>query len=108
MSRIRKTTDLPVEMKDMTIGQLVNECDEFSVKGNTLTMKKVTTDGIFSVEYKNYAGVSSIRQMKAPQYQEKKDYRQAILEMKNEGMTQKEIANALDISQSYVSQLLRK
>ena len=105
---IIKKTEIPVEMKSMTLEQIVESCDEFSIKGNTMLMKKVMPEGVFSIEYKNYAGVSSIRQMKAPSYQEKKDYREAIVEMKREGMTQTEIANALDISQSYVSKLLKK
>lgn len=107
-NRITKRTNLPANMKNMTIQQLVESCDEFSVKGNVVTMKKTTDEGIFSVEYKNYAGASSVRQVSAPNYQSKKDYTEIVHEMKRDGMTQNEIANALGISQAYVSKLLKR
>lgn len=105
--KIIRKTNLPSHMKEMTIQELVDACDEINIKGNVVTMKKITEEGIFSVEYKAYAGASSVRQVSVPKYQIKKDYAEMVYEMKRDGMTQKEIASKLDISQAYVSKLLR-
>lgn len=105
---IMKSTGLPGDMRNMTLQELVDGCDELTIKGNEVQMKKSTSEGTVSLKYSNFGDGFCKQQFSIHNVDKKKEYKETVHAMKKKGMTQKEIAYALDISQPYVSKLLKE
>lgn len=99
--------ELPENMKNVTLQQLKDSCNDFSYQDNTLKMRKITDEGVISVEYKSYGAGYKTQKVAVINMERKKDYKEMIKEMKKDGMKQQEIASVLNISQAYVSKLLK-
>ncbi len=110
MAGLSKKTILPKELKDMTLEELVETCDEFIIKDTVVTMKKDVKEGQFTLKFQNYTSDYLVRQrlvqeIKAKNIFTKLEYRDYVMELQKVGMTQMEISRLLGISQAYVSKL---
>ncbi len=101
---------LPTELGDMTVNQLINDDNtEVYKKKNKLSMRRKTEFGIATLEIESYdTGRNTICQTTVPHREKKKDYLDDILAMKQQKVSQKEIAFKLGLSESYVSKLLKE
>ncbi|PPK79867.1 hypothetical protein BXY41_10892 [Lacrimispora xylanisolvens] len=101
---------LPEELGNTTLNDLLNAEDaEFIKKGNKLSIRRVTDFGTATLEIESYdSGRKTITQSTTPQPYRKYDYIDDIIEMKKDGMKQKDIAFRLGISESYVTMLLKE
>ena len=99
---------LPEELGNMTVNQLMNDDNtEVYKKNNKLSMRRKSDFGVATLEIESYStGRNTICQSTVPHRDKKKDYLDDILEMKRQGLSQKEIAFRLGLSESYVSKLL--
>ncbi len=100
---------LPDDIGNTTLNDLLNDKNtEFSKKGNKISFKRATDIGIATLEIETFdTGRTTITQSTAPSRTSKYDYIDDIIEMKNRGMKQKDIAFQLNISESYISKLLK-
>lgn len=98
-------------LRNMTLGEIMNQSDKLVVdksKG-TIHSKKITDTEIVSITYtqidKGMIKTESIIDV----VDTKSEYKETIDQLYHEeGKTQTEIAECLNISQSYVSKMLRK
>lgn len=95
---------------DMTVNDLINNPNTDVIKkGNKISVRHQTDYGVASLELSLYSSRrKSLRASSVPGRKLKKGYAEDIREMKAEGMTQKDIAFELGISESYVSQIIRQ
>lgn len=90
------------EIGNLTLNELINHpTTEVMKKGNRITLKRRTETGIYIFEYTRITS-------KSPCDGEPVDIYKQIVDMKNKGMLQKDIALELDISESFVSYVLKK
>lgn len=104
------TLYLPDEINNITIGELINHPDTDVVKkGNKLSMRRRMEHGIATLELSSYpTGRQGLKMSSVPHRERKKDYKEDIIAMKQDGMRQKDIAFELGISESYVTKILRQ
>lgn len=99
---------LPDEIGNVTVNDLMNHPDtEVIKKGNKISIRRRSEQGVATLEFASYR--TSRKEMKmssVPRKERKKDYKEDILAMKREGMTQKAIAFELGISEAYVSRII--
>lgn len=100
---------LPDEIGTVTVNDLMNHPDtEVVKKGNTLTLRRRSEHGVTTLEFSSYGtGRQEMKMSSIPRREYKKDYKEDIIAMKRDGLTQKRIAFELGISESYVSSILR-
>ena len=100
---------LPDNVGSMTLNEIINDPNtEFLKKGNKISIKRATDIGIATLEIKQYdTGRKTITQTTIPMQTKKSDYIDDIIQMKQCGMSQKDIAFQLGISESYVTKLLK-
>lgn len=90
------------EIGELTLNELINHpTTEVIKKGNRVTLKRRTETGIYIFEYTRIAS-------RNPDNGEPADIYKQVVEMKNDGMLQKDIALELNISESFVSHVLKK
>jgi len=101
---------LPKEISKMTLNELMNQDDvEIIKKRNIVKMKKTMEDQTISLEVHRYNYGETISQSRFNKPKNKKDLVEVVKKMYNEeNLTQKQIAFNLDISQAYVSILLKE
>jgi hypothetical protein len=107
MKELVKKTYLPPSLRDMTIGQLLENCDEFSMKGNTLTMCKFVDGGELTLTFTQQDCLKIVDKVRSQREYSKEEYHDFIVELQETGMTQQRIAHVLGISQAYVSKLAK-
>ncbi|MEK4078256.1 helix-turn-helix domain-containing protein [Paenibacillus sp. FSL M7-0656] len=100
---------LPPQIGDVTLNELMKMKDvEVSIKDNTLKAKKITPTETLTLEVKLYPdGIEKTERIINRPYK-KKELRATVVQFLREGKTQSEIAYILDMSQSYVSKLIKK
>lgn len=101
---------LPNELGDTTLNELLNdENTEFTKKGNKISFRKCGDFGTATFEIESYnTGRQTITQSTVPNMGKKSNYIDDIIQMKQSGMKQKDIAFQLGISESYVTKLLHE
>lgn len=92
---------------NMTLNQLIENSKRFSYEKNKVNIITETDDKILSIELTEYPNGNSQNIYYFEKLNNKKDYKNTIKIMREEGMSQTEIANKLGISQGYVSKLLK-
>lgn len=95
-------------VENLTIKELIENADETVIKGNNISITKVDNLKTLNLKITLYPNGRSIEKTEVQNSGLKKELIPTVKQMKNENMTQKEIATKLGISQSYVSQLLKK
>lgn len=100
---------LPDEIGNITVNELMNHPDsEVIKKGNKLSIRRRSEQGVATLEFASYGtGRKEMKTTSIPHREHKKDYKEDILAMKREGMTQKAIAFELGMSEAYVSRILK-
>lgn len=100
---------LPDSIGELTINQFMDHPDtEIVKKGNRLSIRRKTDLWTAVLEFISYdSGYKSIQMSSAPRKEFKRDYESDIRQMKCDGMSQKDIAFNLGISESYISQILK-
>lgn len=108
-SIIPVSISLPEEIGNITLNQLLSFNDtEFKKKGNKMSFRRSTDFGVATLEIESYeTGRKTICQSTVPKKNKKADYIEDIIEMKKQGMKQKDIAFQLGISEAYVTKLLK-
>lgn len=101
---------LPEDIGNTTLNDLLNSKDtEFTKRGNKMSFRRCTDFGTATLEIESYdTGRQTITQSTAPIREKKSNYIEDIVEMKRNGMKQKDIAFRLGISESYVTKLLKE
>lgn len=100
---------LPKVFGDTTINDLMSDDIEFTKKGNKVTMRRQNDFGTSTAEMEiSESGRTTIIQSSVPHQEKKADYLEDIIEMKKRGISQKDIAFRLKLSESYVSKSLKK
>lgn len=104
------TCNLPDNISHMTISEFVSSTDsEIHIKGGRMSVRKSTDQGTATFQFESsHTGRQTTRTSSVPKRDRKSDYIEDILEMLNQGMSQKDIAFELGISPAYVCQLLKK
>lgn len=101
---------IPDEIGNITVNEMMNLSDaEVIKKGNKLSIRNRFEHGVATLEF--YFFDSESHEMKTTSslcHELKKELKDDIVLMKKSGMLQKDIAFELDISESYVSNLIRK
>lgn len=92
---------------NMTLNQLIENSKKFSYEKNKINIITETDDKILSIELTEYPNGSNQNIYCFEKLNNKKDYKNTIEIMREEGMSQTEIAHKLGISQGYVSKLLK-
>jgi len=97
------------DLCEKTIGQLLDdEQSEITVKGGNLTIRQVQPDKILTLNITKYSDGGQEAKATCHRNTEVKRDRLAVAqEMKARGKKQKDIANELGMSESYVSKLLK-
>ncbi len=97
------------EIGNLTINQILdNPNTEIIKKGNRMSIRYNSKLGIMTAELASYStNHCELRVSSVPNKTRKIDYIENILEMKKQGMLQKDIAFELDISEPYVSYILK-
>lgn len=95
---------------NLTIIDLINDPrTDISKRGNKISMRYQTEDGVASFEFATYETErQTLRASSGSGKSYKKEYAPDIQQMKEQGMSQKDIAFELGISESYVSQILKR
>lgn len=101
---------LPDELGSTTLNELLNdENTEFTKKGNKMSFRKCGDFGTATLEIESYnTGRQTVTQSTVPNVGKKSNYIDDIIQMKQSGMKQKDIAFRLGISESYVTKLLHE
>lgn len=101
---------LPEDLGNTTLNDLLNDKDtEFTKRGNKMSFRRCTDFGTATLEIESYdTGRQTITQSTAPNMGQKSNYIDDIIQMKESGMKQKDIAFRLGISESYVTKLLKE
>jgi DNA-directed RNA polymerase specialized sigma subunit len=100
---------LPSRIGDMTLNDLMKMKDvEVSIKDNTLKAKKVTLTETLTLEVRLYSDGIEKTERIITRPHKKKELRATVVEFLRDGKTQSEIAYILNMSQSYVSKLIKK
>lgn len=100
---------LPEELGNTTLNELLNdENTEFIKKGNKMSFRKNTEFGVATLEIESYdTGRQTICQSTVPKRAKKADHIDDIIQMKKNGIKQKDIAFRLGMSEPYVTKLLK-
>lgn len=100
---------LPADIGNKTLNELLLDNNtEFSKKRNRISIKRATDIGIATLEIETFdTGRTTFSQSTVPSHAKKSEYINDIVEMKKQGMKQKDIAFQLGISESYVTKLLK-
>lgn len=100
---------LPEELENMTIGELVRSYDEVYSKNGKTSIKRQFDVGEINLEM-NFSSeeVADSENEQKNKINSKKDYWEEISEMLSQNMRQKDIAEKLGVSASYVSQIIKK
>ena len=98
------------EIGNSTINELLSDPNtEITKKGNRLSMRHRSKNGVATLELSSYdTERRELRMSSVPNKSYKVDYTNDILEMKRQGMLQKDIAFELGISEAYVSLILKR
>lgn len=107
---IQNKNNLPqtIEQKLKEIMATPAEKTTFIQDGDTIKIQKITENGIINVEAKSYPNGRSISEFNVDKPDKKKDLEHTIKQMSSEGYSNKDIAQILAISPSYVSKLNNK
>ena len=85
--------------ENMTIKEIMNDYkSDYSKRGERLTIRTRTEYGTITIELRTYNS----------EKEHQKNLYPKIKEMKENGISQRDIASELEISESYVSQILKK
>lgn len=104
-------SSLPIDkIRNANMGNLLDRPDTDVIKkGNKVSVRQRSENSINTFQYTSYeSGRNEIKATSVPHRERKKDYRDDILAMKREGMSQEDIAFELGMSQSTVSRILRE
>ncbi len=101
---------LPEEIGNLTLNDLLNHPDtDVSKHGNKLALRRDTTNEIITLTIATRTAGSRETSLSTDGNRPlKKNYKDDILEMKKQGMSQKDIAMEFGISESYVSAIIRR
>lgn len=104
------TDNLPKGLKDRTIAEIMNTKDsELHYKNGKLSVRSKGNGYVATLEISQFeTGRHTTSFSSVPDKSCKKDFKQDIIEMKSQGMKQKDIAFQLGISPAYVSRILRE
>lgn len=104
------TCNLPDNISNMTISDFVSSTEsEIHIKDGRMSVRRSNDQGTATFQFEaSPTGRQTTRTSSVPRRDRKADYIDDILEMKSQGISQKDIAFELGISPAYVCQLLRK
>lgn len=99
---------LPEELQKMSLNDLFQSDDvDISKKGNKVKITKNSSDSVLCLEYTQYPHGKSLSASQIDTTGSKKSRKATVKQMRKEGKTQQEIARLTQMSQSYVSMLLK-
>ena len=102
---------LPEEVENMTIGQLIRESDELYSKNGESNVKKKINKANINLQINFFNGENSednFNEELKSSIDTKNNYWDEISVMLEKNMKQKEIAEKLGVTPSYVSQIIKK
>ena len=104
------TQTLPAEINNHILDLIQRPADKtkFETSGNSVRVQKVIGNEIMNIEIKQYPHGKEVTQSVFDRPECKANLQGTIKQMASEGTKNKDIANLLDISPSYVSKLKRK
>lgn len=102
------TINLPDEIGNLTINELLELGGDVQASANKVSVRKTMEAGVVSFQFETFEESSARGKITNLLHKKKKDeYREDIIALKQSGMKQKDIADELGISPSYVTQLLK-
>ncbi|MDB8802752.1 helix-turn-helix domain-containing protein [Romboutsia sp. 1001216sp1] len=106
-NKLIKTDELiKSDIGNLTINELSKNATKVVYENNKLNIINETDEKRISIEITQYPNGQKRSVGVYDKVDSKKDYIDTIRQMKSDGMTQREIAEELGLSQSYVSKLL--
>lgn len=102
------TINLPDEVGNLTINELLEMGGDVQATANKVSVRKTMETGVVSFQFETFPeGGAKEKFANLLHKKKKEEYREDIIAMKQSGMKQKDIADELGISPSYVTQLLK-
>ncbi len=104
----RKQSIFPEHIGNLTLNELARQRDiTMTKKDNMLVIKRVTDKEILNVKYHAYEDGAIISQSHIDVPRKKMDLHHTAKQLYKENKTQTEIADILNVSQPYVSKMLK-